>query len=63
MVPIIGMKAIARYKIYHLQKFNHIKNESMRVNNSPLVLIDAGDVTYTLNNMNTSEIPTANILN
>ena len=28
MVPIIGMKAIARYKIYNLQKFSHLKNVS-----------------------------------
>ena len=28
MVPIIGMKAIARYKIYNLQKSSHIKNVS-----------------------------------
>ena len=30
MVPIIGMKAIARYKIYNLQKSSHIKNERMK---------------------------------
>ena len=28
--PIIGMKAIARYKIYNLQKSSHIKNERMK---------------------------------